>query len=475
MSVHPIDDLFKKRFGNQEEPYPEHIWKKVDEELHGSGRRRRGGAWMMWSALAAFLLISVGTVAYFYGDSENSNETQAIHSIEETTIASEGSEHSNATQEVDASSQQSMEENQGSNEEVVKNYSDINEETENREFSLEQESEIEKKHLANETLPKANATNDLDRKGSTTGEEYATSLEKSFIEQIGGTKDDVEGRKRENLLRGKEAKEIDQKKRNHQSEPNKLLADNLTNVRLNSLNQNWSKTRDISDHLPEDFGYGKNKIRIRWSLAVIYGYDFSERNLSAKGKPGEGLEYYRQNHESISNAFTTGAEVNLHWHNWTLKTGLHYAQVNDRYVYTVDNTEQIVNGQPVVGTATHSIVNRYQSYEIPIWIGYEWDKNKWTYGIEGGINMGIHYQVSGQVFDDRTLSVVDLAENEGYRTNLGVIPSAGLMIGYKMGYNSLIFFRPTYRHYVNSLTRDSYLLDHEQSTISLTAGIRYRL
>ena len=239
-----------------------------------------------------------------------------------------------------------------------------------------------------------------------------------------------------------------------------------------------AEKRDIDRPIADLGGYGKYRFIGKWSVAAIYGPDWTFRSLSAKTDQDLGLLNQRKDTERFVNAFTTGLEVRLKARAWSILSGLHYSQINERNRYTLEDTEHVGTGGPIKGSLTRSIVNRTSTLQIPILLGYEFNRGAWSLEINAGASFGLKTWTSGEVFDERSLTYVeyDSESQENPYVGSGIHSwQVGASLAYKVGFDQQIFIRPYYRSYTSVFTQESYGLEQKFNNVGLLLGCRYSL
>jgi hypothetical protein len=483
MSKHPIDELFRKNLGQLEEEYPQHLWQGVAERL-GESKKPRRALWLRWTSLGMFLLLAIAGGAYILSETykreiPDLSEKKLLSS--EAFVSSDSEEDSKVIENdagEDSMSTEGATESESSAEAIERRQvadwreNDISDRDQlsanltniNLEIGSDQANKVkrakagsERSQSVNITVNKKQTENTESNADRSAEEIFATNL--SIAKEARSSLTDVSGGSV--LMRN--------------AFETSFLDSDLGGIKYDLLDK--SSERLMRRHSRKSFGYSKNRMVLKWGIAGIYSTDFAVRQMNNRTPEGLALLNYRDDNERFVNAFSTGIEVSLRWHQLSFITGLIYSQVNDEYTFVQDNAEQIVDGVVVQGRYEQRIINRYASYELPLIVQYEMSKGRWVLGAGFGLHLGLHYSTSGKIFDDSSLKAVDLESDEGsvYRSSLSAAPVLSMMAGYKLGYRSLFFFRPSVRHYLEPLTKDEYSIDHRQQIMSLTAGIRYTI
>ena len=485
MSKHSIDELFRKRFSGLEEPYPEHVWERVKKELHGVPEKSRRGAfwWIPWAGMSALLIVAG---IWMYREYAVYSENQAHPSMAEITAGSQDDGLIATTgQEVgknrdDISTSANTNSGQIGQTDIEVPAMRDQDRTAKASSSFQKSGTSVDEDLSATSVPFTVKTTSNPGTSDSKNENFDYATNSTLSSRITDSNLGAAGKNNEADFGGsmKSAGSIDSDFLTHGnlSQRSQIVSQDIGMLdRQRLMLSGDNSQRSIRKYVPILSSYGQNAIRLKWSIAPIYGHDFVQRSVLARNPEDQALAYYRREHEFIVNAFTVGTEIGIKWHSWTLYTGLHYAQINDRYEYTVDDVVRNATGGPVNGVLKRSIVNRYSSLEIPILAEYGWGHKNWRMGAIVGIQAGVQFNATGEVFDDLSLQAVDMADQNIYRSNLGIVPVIGMSLGYKIGYNSLLFVRPSFKYYRGSMTRGDYGVDQQLTTTSFLFGLRYNL
>ena len=483
MSKHPIDELFRKNLGGLEEDYPQHLWQGVADRL-GQSKNPRRALWLRWTSLGLFLLFAFAGGAYFITNADvEKNGLSKNESMLTADVSTESTERSQNLPAQDVGEMDRSISDDATSSETALNQTEANQDIE--EVST---------YSSQSTIPNNKTTYrsiEIDRAQSIgTQSTSTTSRRGNYIRTSDGdlnvtSREKPETKPEDKLIANRQTNEIENSlmvetlrskmETGRMAFETAFIDSEVGGIKYDLLDK--SSKRLMRRHSKKNFGYSKNRMILKWGIAGIYSTDFAVRQMNNRTPEGLALLNYRNENERFVNAFSTGFEVSLRWHQLSFITGLIYSQVNDEYTFIQDNAERIVDGAVVIGRYEQRIINRYASYELPILVQYEMSKGRWVFGAGFGMHIGLHYSTSGQIFDEAALAAVDLESVEGsvYRSSLSAAPVLSMLAGYKLGYKSLLFFRPSVRHYLEPLTKDEYAIDHRQQIMSLSAGIRYTI
>ncbi len=182
--------------------------------------------------------------------------------------------------------------------------------------------------------------------------------------------------------------------------------------------------------------------------------------------------------------------------NFYLRSGLEYTRIgsvfnNNTSFIATDSIEGIkeiivnmVTGErdtimgTIAQTTTTEFVKKHYNYvhliDIPIIVGYQWEYEPWSIGIEGGIYANISAKHTGEISSPTNEAFYDLAkdENNWFKTNIGIQPFIGLNASYNLSENLQIHLSPGFR-FNAVFSTDKNLLQAKQALLGLKTGVRY--
>jgi len=201
----------------------------------------------------------------------------------------------------------------------------------------------------------------------------------------------------------------------------------------------------------------------------------------------------------MEGGFTIGARlsrtINEHWQ---VKSGLQYAQVNQRFSVRTENeikTTTVITTRAVVrnpgdttfvsdtsqltqvGYRLRTTQNRYRSIEIPLIATYETGNYNWHWGISGGVIINAASWYSGEMLDT-SYNIVPLSAkstNGVYRSAVNLSAYLGVSVSHRIGNDMEVFAEPYFRYglFSSSISNLGYSQSFNAAGISL--GIRYQL
>lgn len=235
-----------------------------------------------------------------------------------------------------------------------------------------------------------------------------------------------------------------------------------------------------------------NRVYWRTSLELAVSPDWNVRTLTARDSEYEGYLRARDESETTTLGFSAAARFSaVSNFGLALRSGLHYAQINERFEYRNENEERIIitniygsDGQ-ITGTDTivetgarHKVThNRYQLIDIPLIIGYERQFKKVGLSINGGALLNLLFRQKGDFLSPYSLEPVNFStENDhaypAFRDRLSVSWYGSLGLTYRLNGGVSLLLEPHLRINPHSFTRNNYPLDQRYLTGGIFVGLR---
>jgi len=173
------------------------------------------------------------------------------------------------------------------------------------------------------------------------------------------------------------------------------------------------------------------------------------------------------------------------------KFGIEWMRINEKMEYgeteetTVIETQivkWIVNEQgdsnaitgPVTVTYTKStnweIFNKYTFVNVPLMLGYQQEKGKWTYAAEAGVIINNSFKFSGMIINDQ--NAID--EPNHFRSKIGLSLTAGVGMGYSLTDNLKLWMTPSLKYDLGNVNENNYSINQRYTSIGLLAGLEFR-
>lgn len=273
---------------------------------------------------------------------------------------------------------------------------------------------------------------------------------------------------------------------------------NLANLNLNSL--------DVADdwNLPDPcFKFNKKdqkqrKIKKRWGAPKLFvdaviSPDYANRTLALKTNDQTNYLQARSDSERFRYAYSAGLRASLVSRSGiALRTGLMYAQINERFDYENGTATDMVieeiidNGQLlgydttiVTGTRIKTTFNRFHLIDIPVILGYELEFRRWIFSVNGGAYFNLLFKKKGEILNQNLLPQRFDANNgntfQPFRKSVGMSYFGSFGLYYKAKENLQFVVEPHFRYYPTSFTNEGYDLKQNYWSAGVMMGVRYRI
>lgn len=240
--------------------------------------------------------------------------------------------------------------------------------------------------------------------------------------------------------------------------------------------------------------------KVNYSLSLYFTTAYNVPIIQTAGGYDDYVKY-RNDHESASYSFSAGIDFQLNIKNWFVQTGLNYSRFANhrnynhtfmaydslRSYYTYDTTWGYLFDPPDIGTpvvigidSTWQKVfndinegkNEWSYLEVPILVGYQFIRSRFTIDLATGISYGFLIRASGNVpsltdsnrFDE--LSESDLLFNQN---QINYIFQAG--ISYHLTPNWSIMAKPYYKQNLRSVFSNTFPIDQRFRAFGIKFGL----
>ncbi len=248
--------------------------------------------------------------------------------------------------------------------------------------------------------------------------------------------------------------------------------------------------------------FGKKRQHGEGGRAVyidIYGApEYAFRRLYENLPENASYLHARDTVEKPWYAFSAGTRISLVFDNgWTLRTGFVYAQTNEKAVFDSLGigkkmiTETYVprpgGGQDTIrkteitsGIFRKTYYNRYRSIDIPLQLGFEFPLNDyWSFSVNAGANFNIASWLKADILNEKgmqqNVSTGFRKPNAVFNNTLGISIFGSVAAYRQLTGNLQLVIEPSFRHYLQPITRRDYALKQAYTSGGLILGLRYRL
>ncbi|MGC4101281.1 hypothetical protein [Ferruginibacter sp.] len=232
----------------------------------------------------------------------------------------------------------------------------------------------------------------------------------------------------------------------------------------------------------------KNAAGNKTYIEVYAGPDMAFRNFTDTGNSA----YLQKRKEStkITSAYSAGIRYTKVFSNGvSLRTGINYSQVNEKFTYVQGNLVQITyiinaNGDTTgsyitTGTRYKTTYNKYRTIDVPLLIGYEMGNGKFHANINAGVIVNAYSWQKGEVLDT-AFKPVSITTGKGnspyqYKTNIGVGFMVGSSFYYKLNDKLHILAEPYFRYSLQSMSNEKLTFKQKNNTAGIRIGLRLDL
>lgn len=284
---------------------------------------------------------------------------------------------------------------------------------------------------------------------------------------------------------------------------------NLTTSNFKRETLNLSAIERYNDLLNFDSDHyllPKNKSKIkcfdhkrRYNPFSILGYTgpgYVLRTLSNRSGTGETDDYIqaRKDNEKVLESIRTGVLLKFKSKSGLyFKTGIDYDRITEKLDFSTSsdtsyilpnqvikieiasNGDSIVTYGPVevteMKTKTWINYNKYEFFSIPLMVGFEKSRNKWSYAAELGVMINAAFSFTGKVLDS---DVLPIDQPNYFKSNTGLSLTGGVGMGYQIAPNFKLWGIPSFRYHLNSVNVDSYPIEQKYMNVNLLFGVEWK-
>lgn len=234
-----------------------------------------------------------------------------------------------------------------------------------------------------------------------------------------------------------------------------------------------------------------------WDLEVYVSPDLAFKTVTPN-TASQAFLSRKDSNESMRVGFSAGFRIVKPLNDYlSIKTGLQYSQINERFSYRTENetrTTTVVTVRSIIRAPGDTLIvrdtstltqigyknntekNRFRSLDIPILASVQLGNDDLRFGITAGVivNMSSWYQ---GVILDSSLSPVPLNKDNNmvYKSNIGLGLYAGLNVSKRINYATQLFFEPYLRYNLSNMTNPDAAFNQRFSIGGLSMGLRFNL
>lgn len=233
-----------------------------------------------------------------------------------------------------------------------------------------------------------------------------------------------------------------------------------------------------------------------WDLKLSGGMSSIAKNLDLKDSIfNQNYLKNRNETETSLDARHFGLELSAHHKSgFGISTGLNHTTITERFDfrYATSNSNSIYAPKflriissdtlPIYDlvannqTAIHrlKIYNRYHLLDLPILFSYQYNSNKWNFGIQAGALLNLSLKIRGKILDEENiLLAIHSKENKIFKARVGVGYLFGASVRRNINSKLAIGLTANYRIYPNDFTLSNYDLKQNYSLLGANLEVIY--
>lgn len=475
------DQIFSDKLGDYASAPPMHIWERIDKK-RSPMHKAKLLLLRNWK-IAAFSIVLLGLVGYYFTTSNNDQGENLHAQIIEKPL--QGNQASTLTDNQD---------DQALNNQITLP-------------AVEQQqrgSSLDKANRATSTIKESNKDEQqtqLSNSNNFTSTLTETSEKGKILDEQKESNQHafLDSKETENTIKNFQQDHISENDNIHQTRSPLFENEKEVLGELTKVAQPEYQIAIPNPEFPFDPEKGCPKIEkarnFSLQMDMVVGPDMAVRSLQPKSPDQVNYLREREATESYRYAFSGGVRVSMiRKKGLALRTGLMYAQINEKFEYFDGFTEQykydaIRDPQTgsiigydttiVYGELNLKTFNRFHILDIPLIAGFHVENEKWAYSVNAGANLNFLFRKKGK-FLSPDLNPVSFSTSEAdayqaFRNTLGVSIYGSINLNYKLSNRIQVVIEPNFRYYLNPFSRDDYLLNQEYFSVGVLTGLRMRL
>ncbi|HPK09607.1 MAG TPA: hypothetical protein PK246_04665 [Saprospiraceae bacterium] len=165
-------------------------------------------------------------------------------------------------------------------------------------------------------------------------------------------------------------------------------------------------------------------------------------------------------------------------------TGIEWTQSKDKFYNEKGGLSKIIitfdpqTGNPIdTSYVTGKFISegevRYNSLDIPLFLGYAQTYGRWNYGLELAALLNLSFKVNGKVIDQN--AQISRVETVGdiYKNNIGLGLKACIFAQYQLNNGMSLLLKPSYRQQFNEIQQSNYPIKMTWKNVGFDMGLRF--
>lgn len=231
----------------------------------------------------------------------------------------------------------------------------------------------------------------------------------------------------------------------------------------------------------------------RWFAGIDFSFsnDWMQRSLYAKNPGDEPYVLLRNSTEALRSANTASMRLSLVAASGiTLRGGIQVARFNEMFSHSTEKQEiqylpRRDAGGSIIGTdtvfqlvrTTNGQMNRFQTIDIPLTLGFEFPVGRANFGIHAGPVFNMAFYQRGKFLAEDGERIVDFSSSTpdaypAFRNRLGMGFYGSVHISYPLTPSLHLFAEPYLRVFPGAVTNADYPLEQRYRTQGIFIGLR---
>ena len=223
-------------------------------------------------------------------------------------------------------------------------------------------------------------------------------------------------------------------------------------------------------------------------LDIYSSVDFVNRQFSDSAN-----SIYLKNRNEVTTSqlsFSAGLRyVKEFGSHFNFSAGLNYSQINEQFKFSKGNIIQIIyvtnaSGDTVdiyqtESTRYKTTYNKYRTIDLPITLGYGWQKSKWDFIVNAGVVMNIISFYKGDILNSDlqpiAMNASTLSKAYQLKTNIGLGFIGSMSIVRQLNNKFSVFTEPYLRYNFSLMNKETTHFKQRFTTTGLRLGFRMNL
>gem|GEM_PF-4049864 len=240
----------------------------------------------------------------------------------------------------------------------------------------------------------------------------------------------------------------------------------------------------------------------RLYMDMYYNQVFGAFQYSTDNLELQSIADRRTAAENVTSGYGFGMRFSSFIENKVMvRAGLEYSKIKEDFL--IVDEERIITGRTItidssynpgtmqweeerdtvlqfeVNRTRSEYENTYEFLDIPLEIGYQWTRKRWSLSAYGGVIVNLAFDKKGATLNDMGTIIRYDGDNidgeEIYRTKVGLSLSSSLQAAYAVAPTADVFIEPHMRYTLSPITMPDQTIRKRFYATGVRAGVRFRL